>query len=106
MRSDYRGVPAGKFVHERGILCAELWWGVKFVHERGVLCAEFGQEGKFVHERGILCAELPAGTGPERPRASQTVLDRPGASQAGLERPGAARRCPAETQKRTASAVP
>ena len=30
----------GKFVHEWGILCAELVVARKFVHERGILCAE------------------------------------------------------------------
>ena len=30
----------------------------KFVHEWGVLCAELVVERKFVHEWGILCAEL------------------------------------------------
>ena len=35
----------------------------KFVHERGILCAEFGQEGKFVHERCVWCAKWAAGTG-------------------------------------------
>ena len=52
-------LPAGKFVHERGILCAELVVAGKFVHEKGILCAELVEAGKFVHERGILCAELP-----------------------------------------------
>ena len=52
-------LPAGKFVHERGILCAELVRAGKFVHEMGILCAELVEAGKFVHEMGILCAELP-----------------------------------------------
>ena len=55
------GVPAGKFVHERGILCAKLVVAGKFVHERGVLCAKLELAGKFVHERGILCAKWAAG---------------------------------------------
>ena len=48
----------GKFVHERGILCAELWWGVKFVHGRGVSCAELLRRLKFVHGRGVWCTKL------------------------------------------------
>ena len=51
-------LPAGKFVHERGILCAELVRAGKFVHERGILCAELVPAVNFVHGRGILCAEL------------------------------------------------
>ena len=41
MRSDYRGVPAGKFVHEKGILCAELPQCKKFVHETFIPCTKY-----------------------------------------------------------------
>ena len=34
------GQEEGKFVHEWGILCAELVVSRKFVHEWGILCAE------------------------------------------------------------------
>ena len=51
------GQEEGKFVHEWGILCAELVVSRKFVHEWGILCAEVVSR-KFVHEWGILCAEL------------------------------------------------
>ena len=49
---------AMKFVHEMGVLCAELFLVAKFVHERGVLCAELLSVKKFVHEMGVPCAEL------------------------------------------------
>ena len=34
---------------------------VKFVHERGILCAELVPAGNFAHESGILCAEFHLG---------------------------------------------
>ena len=49
-----RGVSAGEgcvwwlWVHEEG----------RFVHEWGILCAELVVAWRFVHEWGILCAEL------------------------------------------------
>ena len=54
-------VRAVKFVHERGILCAELFPTEKFAHGSAVLCAELFPTEKFAHERGILCAEFHLG---------------------------------------------
>ena len=53
------------FVHERGVLCAELGLGEKFVHEKVLWCAKLLLAVRFVHERGVLSAKMGGKDGAE-----------------------------------------